>query len=97
MNHESEEHLLHQVSMMEANIDKNKIMFDFVCFPGQEKYEMYDEIVSLGATVYVCPQYDMKNQMGFLRWWTDFFNKHKEYKATITKAEQLKTQSIRNE
>ena len=62
------------------NIDKNKIMFDFVCFPGQEKYEMYDEIVSLGATVYVCPQYDMKNQMGFLRWWTDFFNKHKEYK-----------------
>lgn len=63
------------------NIDKNKIMFDFVCFPGQEKYRMYDEIVSLGAYVYVCPQYSLKNQIGFLRWWTDFFDKHKEYKV----------------
>ncbi len=30
MNHESEEHLLHQVTMMEANIDKNKIEMSLI-------------------------------------------------------------------
>lgn len=60
-------------------MDKSKVQFDFVTFPG-EKSGNYDEIISLGGRVFECPQYGLKTHRAFGRWWNEFFVNHPEYK-----------------
>lgn len=60
-------------------IDRNKIQFDFITFPN-EKNGYYKEIIDLGGKIYESPQYNGKNHFVFIKWWKNFFKKHKEYK-----------------
>lgn len=60
-------------------IDKNKIQFDFITFPG-ERGVYYDEIRSLGGKIYECPKLRGYNIFSFLRWWSCFFKSHSEYR-----------------
>lgn len=59
-------------------IDKSKVQFDFITFPG-ENTGNYDEIISLGGKVFECPQYSAKTHRAFCKWWKIFFETHPEY------------------
>lgn len=61
-------------------IDREKVQFDFITFPG-ETTGNYDEIIALGGKVFECPQYSAKSHRAFCKWWKNFFIEHPEYRV----------------
>lgn len=61
-------------------IDRSQIQFDFVIHT-KDKGAYYDEIVSLGGRVYMCPRYTGKNHFTYKKWWNKFFMEHEEYQV----------------
>lgn len=61
-------------------IDREKVQFDFITFPG-ETTGNYDEIIALGGKVYECPQYSARSHRAFCEWWKSFFIKYPEYRV----------------
>ena len=61
-------------------IDREKVQFDFITFPG-ETTGNYDEIIALGGKVFECPQYSAKAHGAFCKWWENFFREHPEYRV----------------
>lgn len=62
------------------NIDRRRVQFDFVIFPGW-RGPLYDEILSLGGRIYECPKYNGINHFCFVKWWDKFLKQHQEYKV----------------
>lgn len=73
-----------QAFLMELyrNIDRDKVHFDFVVFPEEEK-DFYDEVKKYGGTIYVCPKYKGFNHLEFTKWWRNFYNTHKDVYSAI--------------
>lgn len=61
-------------------MDRGRIQFDFVTFPG-ERGPLRDEIKVLGGRIFECPKYNGMNHFRFVRWWRDFLRGHPEYKV----------------
>ena len=61
------------------NIDRNKVQFDFVVTPEEEK-DLYEEVRQLGGRIFVCPKYIFANHFSYAKWWNQFFLSHPEYK-----------------
>ena len=59
-------------------INRQKIQFDFVENENDGAY-FDDEIRNLGGRIYHCPRFTGKNYLKYRKWWTTFFNKHREY------------------
>lgn len=68
------------VMEMYRKLDRNKVQFDFVVFPGTQGGYV-PEAIELGANIYECPKYDVKNHKQFCHWWNNFLNDHSEYKV----------------
>ncbi|MBR1627680.1 MAG: glycosyltransferase [Lachnospiraceae bacterium] len=61
-------------------IDREKIQFGFVTFPG-ERGPLYGEIHSLGGKVFESPKYSGLNHAAYVFWWHSFLKKHPEYQV----------------
>lgn len=59
-------------------MDPEKVQFDFVVH-GDEKGEYEDQINSMGGRIFRVPRYQGKNHLAYVKWWKDFFQKHREY------------------
>lgn len=60
------------------NIDRDKVQFDFAV--SSEKEGAYDsEILKLNGRIYHYPLYRGRNHFYYIKWWNEFFDKHKEY------------------
>lgn len=59
-------------------LDHNKYIFDFVIDRRDELF-FKDEVDKIGGSIYVCPQFTLKNVINFIRWWVKFLRKHPEY------------------
>lgn len=59
-------------------IDKEKVQFDFVTFPGENR-GIYKEVRGLGGQIFECPRYSGVNHFAFCRWWDSFLKEHPEY------------------
>ena len=66
------------IASIYKNIDREKVQFDFVVTP-EERSGLYDEVEKLGAKIYCCVRYTVKNHFEYCRWWNDFFKNHPEY------------------
>ncbi|MCH5320904.1 MAG: glycosyltransferase family 1 protein [Eubacterium sp.] len=64
-------------------IDKNKIIFDFAVHT-DDKCDYDEEILKLGGRIYHFPRYNIANHFYYKKCWTDFFDKHPEYKIIHT-------------
>lgn len=60
-------------------IDREKIQFDFVVHTNSI-CDFDEEIKSLGGNIYSCPRFKGSNIINYVKFWNDFFKKHKEYK-----------------
>ena len=66
------------------NIDRNEIMFDFVCLDNGEHGVYEDTVKELGSNVYHLPKYKIYNSASFKKSWRKFFEEHKEYRIIHT-------------
>lgn len=60
-------------------IDRNKIQFDFIV-DHPELNDLQETVESLGAKVYIMPQFKGTNLLEVKKAWNDFFIQHPEYK-----------------
>ena len=67
------------VMNMYREVDRTKMQFDFVVFP-EDIEGHYEEVSQLGGKIYVCPRFNAKNSVEFIKWWHAFFKEHKEYR-----------------
>lgn len=65
-------------------IDRTRVQFDFVLFPGESYGDFYEEIRRLGGACYEAPRYNGKNHAAFCRWWKELFAAHPEYRILHT-------------
>ena len=66
------------------NIDREQIMFDFVCLDDGAHGVYEDTVKELGSNVYHLPKYKIYNSGSFKKAWREFFEEHKEYKIIHT-------------
>lgn len=60
-------------------IDKNVVQFDFVIHTDEDGY-FSDEAESNGGRIFKAPRYRGINHFQYIKWWSDFFTHHREYK-----------------
>ncbi len=66
------------------NIDRDVIMFDFVCLDDGAHGVYEDTVKELGSNVYHLPKYKIYNSGSFKKAWERFFNEHPDYKIIHT-------------
>lgn len=73
------------------NVDRNKIMYDFILFR-EEECDYNSEIKQLGGKIFYIPRYCGRNHFKFKKHWRSFFKTHPEY--TIIHGHVRSTASI---
>lgn len=59
-------------------MDRSKIMFDFVVHSQEEGY-FEEEVLAMGSKIHRVPKYKGHNHLAYKKSWNDLFDKHPEY------------------